>query len=55
MSPYHPGWLCCLNLTLIEWAWSEDLARSIVGHSVEQAQLHQGRHNRQKLLPAWAS
>jgi hypothetical protein len=54
MSPYHLGWLCCRNRTLIEWAWSEDLAHSIVGHSEEQAQLHQEHHYGQMILPAWA-
>jgi hypothetical protein len=23
MSPYHPGWLCFLDLTLIEWVWTK--------------------------------
>jgi hypothetical protein len=55
MSAYQPGWLCCLNLQLMAWACSEELAHSVVRHSEERAQLYHQRYYGQIILPVWAA
>jgi hypothetical protein len=45
MSPYHPGWRCCLNPMPIEWACSEELAHCVVGQNRERARVWQARQS----------